>query len=95
MTLGDLENGIPCVVRRAADGEVVPMTLKPTQEAGELATIGIGGPQIADAVRRASRRSKTRRPRARSSFARRREPIAEAKRSCKAATRSCASATCR
>jgi len=45
VTLGDLEHGIPCLVRRAADGQVVPMMLKPRQEGGRLATIGIGGPQ--------------------------------------------------
>jgi regulator of sigma E protease len=45
VTLGDLENGIPCEVRRAVDGDVVSIPLKPTQEAGELATVGIVGPQ--------------------------------------------------
>ncbi len=45
VTLGDLESGIPCEVRRASDGKIVPVTLTPTQEAGELATIGISGPQ--------------------------------------------------
>lgn len=44
VTLGDLEHGIPCEVRRAADGKVVPITLTPQQDSGRLATIGIGGP---------------------------------------------------
>ncbi len=44
VTLGDLEEGIPCVVRRAADGQIMPLTLTPTQEAGRLATIGITSP---------------------------------------------------
>jgi regulator of sigma E protease len=44
VTLGDLERGIPCEVKRASDGEVVQRTLRPTQEAGELASVGIGGP---------------------------------------------------
>ncbi|MCI0334749.1 MAG: site-2 protease family protein [Planctomycetes bacterium] len=42
VTLADLESGIPCQIRRAADGKTVPMTLTPTQEAGELATVGVG-----------------------------------------------------
>lgn len=45
VTLGDLEEGIPCLIRRAADGEVRKVTLHPTQQAGKLATIGVGGPQ--------------------------------------------------
>ena len=45
VTLGDLEHGIPCEVLRAADGQIVPVTLKPQQDGGRLATIGIGGPQ--------------------------------------------------
>lgn len=45
VTLGDIEHGIPCEVRRAADNKVVPVTLKPQQDGGRLATIGIGGPQ--------------------------------------------------
>lgn len=45
VTLGDMENGIECLIRRAADGAVVPVTLKPQQDGGRLATIGIGGPQ--------------------------------------------------
>jgi regulator of sigma E protease len=44
VTLGDLEEGIPTLVRRAADGDVVAITLKPTQVAGELATVGITSP---------------------------------------------------
>ena len=44
VTLGDLKNGIKCHVRRAADGKVVDITLKPQQSAGRLATIGIGMP---------------------------------------------------
>ncbi len=45
VTLGDLESGIPCKVRLASSREVVSRTLTPTQEAGKLATVGIGGPQ--------------------------------------------------
>ncbi len=41
VTLGDLEHGIPCEVLRAADGQIVPVTLKPQQNGGRLATIGI------------------------------------------------------
>jgi regulator of sigma E protease len=44
VTLGDKVNGIPCVVRRAADDEVVEFTLKPEQEPGQLAMIGISSP---------------------------------------------------
>ena len=45
VTLGDMENGIPIVVRRAADGEEVELTLKPEQSQGRgLATIGILNP---------------------------------------------------
>ncbi|MFO0789196.1 MAG: site-2 protease family protein [Pirellulales bacterium] len=44
VTLGDLEHGIPCEIRRAADGKVVPVTLTPEQDDGRLATIGIAGP---------------------------------------------------
>jgi len=40
-----LEEGIPCLIRRAADGEVRKVTLHPTQQAGKLATIGVAGPQ--------------------------------------------------
>jgi regulator of sigma E protease len=43
VTLGDLENGIPVVVRRADDGEQVDMTLTPQRDAG-LARIGIAPP---------------------------------------------------
>ncbi len=43
VTLGDLENGIATVVRRAADGKEVPVTLMPDKSSG-LATIGIGIP---------------------------------------------------
>jgi regulator of sigma E protease len=45
VTLGDLENGIPIVVRRAADQEEVRVTLKPEHGSGELATIGVSPPQ--------------------------------------------------
>ncbi len=45
VTLGDLEHGLACEVRRAADGKIVPVNLKPQQDGGRLATIGIGGPQ--------------------------------------------------
>jgi regulator of sigma E protease len=44
VTLGDKENGIPCVVRRAADEKIVSITLKPEQEPGQLAMIGISSP---------------------------------------------------
>jgi len=44
VTLGDLDNGIPCVVRRASNGELVDMTLRPNQEGGRLATIGVVSP---------------------------------------------------
>jgi regulator of sigma E protease len=42
--LGDLEHGIDCEVRRARDGKIVTLTLKPQKTAGKLATVGIGGP---------------------------------------------------
>jgi regulator of sigma E protease len=45
VTLGDLDTGIPCLVKRASTGEIVPMELMPTQEEGELATVGISSPQ--------------------------------------------------
>jgi regulator of sigma E protease len=48
VTLGDKENGMPCRVRRAASGEVDPMTLKPVQQSGRLAMIGVSGPQSLD-----------------------------------------------
>jgi len=42
VTLGDMENGVPVVVRRAADGEEVELLLRPEQSGGRgLATIGI------------------------------------------------------
>jgi len=44
VTLGDLENGIPTVVRRAADGQEESILLKPEQGRG-LATIGIISPR--------------------------------------------------
>jgi regulator of sigma E protease len=45
VTLGDMEQGIPVVVRRAVDGEQVELTLKPEQSQGRgLATIGILSP---------------------------------------------------
>src|SRR3954468_9868695 len=44
VTLGDLEHGIDCEVRRARDGKVVDIPLIPQQCAGRLATIGIGMP---------------------------------------------------
>ncbi|MEX2315515.1 MAG: site-2 protease family protein [Pirellulales bacterium] len=43
VTLGDQENGVHCVVRRAADGEIVSRPLKPEQGRG-LAKIGIISP---------------------------------------------------
>jgi regulator of sigma E protease len=45
ITLGDLNSGVSCVVRLAATGEVVTMQLKPTQEKGRLAMVGISSPQ--------------------------------------------------
>ncbi len=45
VTLGDTENGVTCLVRRAADGEIVPVPLKPQQEQGQLAKIGVVPPQ--------------------------------------------------
>ena len=45
VTLGDLQKGIRCRVRRASDGKIVPMVLTPQQENGRLATIGIRSPQ--------------------------------------------------
>jgi regulator of sigma E protease len=45
VTLGDRENGVNCIVRRAADGEEVRIPLKPRQEQGQLATIGVVPPQ--------------------------------------------------
>jgi regulator of sigma E protease len=45
VTLGDLQHGIQTRVRRAADGSIVDVPLKPQQEDGRLATIGLGGPQ--------------------------------------------------
>jgi len=45
VTLGDMENGVPIVVRRAADGKDVDLRLKPEQSEGRgLATIGILSP---------------------------------------------------
>ena len=44
VTLGDLENGIPAVVRRAGTGELESIVLKPERGSG-LATIGIMSPQ--------------------------------------------------
>ena len=44
VTLGDLEKGIELRVRRAADGKVVTVPLKPQQTAGKLATIGLSMP---------------------------------------------------
>ena len=44
VTLGDLKNGLPCVIRRASDGKDVSLTLTPEQNQG-LATVGIGGPR--------------------------------------------------
>jgi C-terminal processing protease CtpA/Prc len=45
VTLGDRENGIKCVVRRAEDDRVVSLILKPEQERGQLAMIGVRSPQ--------------------------------------------------
>jgi regulator of sigma E protease len=44
VTLGDLEKGIELRVRRAADGKVVTVPLKPQQLSGKLATIGLAMP---------------------------------------------------
>ncbi|MDZ4658181.1 MAG: site-2 protease family protein [Bythopirellula sp.] len=44
VTLGDLENGIPFTVRRAATGKEETVVLKPRQEAGGLAKVGIFSP---------------------------------------------------
>src|SRR6185369_15363115 len=44
VTLGDLEKGIEIQVKKASDGQVVTVPLKPRQAAGKLATIGIGMP---------------------------------------------------
>lgn len=45
VTLGDMENGIPIVVHRAADNQQVELRLKPEQNQGRgLATIGILNP---------------------------------------------------
>ncbi len=44
VTLGDLENGIPFEVRRAESGEVETINLKPRQNSGRLAKIGIASP---------------------------------------------------
>ena len=44
VTLGDLERGIDCQVRRASDGQVVDVVLKPDQSSGRLATIGLASP---------------------------------------------------
>jgi regulator of sigma E protease len=44
VTLGNLEEGLPVVVRRAATGKDEAITLRPTQIEGELASVGIGGP---------------------------------------------------
>ncbi|HEX5471024.1 MAG TPA: site-2 protease family protein [Lacipirellulaceae bacterium] len=41
VTLGDLEQGIDCHIRRAADGRIENVQLKPRQKDGRLATIGI------------------------------------------------------
>ena len=44
VTLGDMKNGLPCVIHRAADGKDVALTLTP--EAGHgLATVGIVMPR--------------------------------------------------
>lgn len=43
VTLGDIEHGIACEVRRP-DGKIVNLTLTPQQHIGRLATIGIGMP---------------------------------------------------
>jgi regulator of sigma E protease len=52
VTLGDLKNGLPCVVHRASDGKDVTLILTPEQTHG-LATVGIMGPKsltLADGV---------------------------------------------
>ena len=45
VTLGDLESGVTCVVRRAATGKLETFTLKPKREEGQVAMIGISGPK--------------------------------------------------
>ena len=57
VTLGDMENGIP--LHRASRGgrqEIEPITLKPKQEQGELATIGVSRPQSLSCCGNGSRR---------------------------------------
>ncbi|HJQ80069.1 MAG TPA: site-2 protease family protein [Lacipirellulaceae bacterium] len=44
VTLGDMKNGIPVVIKRAASGETQRITLVPEHGSGELATIGISLP---------------------------------------------------
>jgi regulator of sigma E protease len=44
VTLGNLEEGLPVVVRQAATGKDEAITLRPTQVEGELASVGIEGP---------------------------------------------------
>ncbi len=44
VTLGDLENGIQFTVRRAATGEEEQINLRPRQESGRLAKVGIASP---------------------------------------------------
>ncbi len=44
VTLGDLEHGIDTQVRRASDGQVVNVLLKPDPNSGRLATIGLASP---------------------------------------------------
>jgi regulator of sigma E protease len=41
VTLGDVENGIPVVVKRAVGGDTTRITLVPEHGSGELATIGL------------------------------------------------------
>jgi regulator of sigma E protease len=41
VTLGDTKNGAAVKIRRAADGEIKPVTLTPKQQQGQLAKIGV------------------------------------------------------
>lgn len=45
VTLGDLENGISCKVRRAATGDLESIHLMPKRKEGQVAMIGITSPQ--------------------------------------------------
>ena len=45
VTLGDQENGIPTVIRRADTGEIETITLTPKRQPNGLAMIGVSSPQ--------------------------------------------------